>query len=121
MGKTPDVFGLALLRMWQWTCKQEKTFVSVDSPSPSEPCESRKLNDLPGQTKRSSPLSMMARKEPITGIIWTEVWLRDLPLAKFCELGYIFQPLQSSCRAIVRVNWTLKERTPYPAWYRVAE
>lgn len=63
MGRTRDVFGLDLLGMWQWACKQQKNSATVGSPRPSEPCESRRLNDLV-QRKISSPLSMVPRKEP---------------------------------------------------------
>lgn len=102
MGKTPDVFALDLLGMWQWVCQQQENSVTIESPSPSEPYESRRPNNVPVQRKLSLPLSMVLRKESTIGLTWTVIGFQDLPLVKLWVLGFILQPLRPFCRTAVR-------------------
>lgn len=73
MGMTLDMFGLDLSGMWQQAREQQQNSVTVELPSPPEPCESRRPSNLPSQRKLSSGLSMVPRKEPIMGVRWSVV------------------------------------------------
>lgn len=85
--------------------------MSIESPSPSEPCESRRLHNLPVQRKILSPLSMVLREESIIGLTWTVIGLQDLPLVELWDLGFIPQPLRPFCRTLVRL---LKKNSTLP-------